>query len=217
VELEDGKLDAMIEAHGGNRQTDEMAAHEFEEAPYELRTREVGVAAALGEAVVPLTELRETLPEVYGLIESMKMEAAVLGMVGDRNTVLLMPYYMYDDKKLVKSMAGLSFNKKLGDVAMAHKGRPLGFGLFFAMNLPKVRGEGADLMFDIKTVMDPHDIMNPGKLLEGLTKFGIPLPAGVMRGGMSAMSGMKKVMSKDKAFEERVDDYKEEKAGHGGH
>jgi glycolate oxidase len=217
VAIEDRTIDDLVTKHGGTRLPDDVAQHEWEESPYELRAREVGVSAALAEAVVPLTELPETLPEVYELIRGMKMEAAVLGMMGDRNTVLLMPYYMYNEKKMVKSMTVLSFGSKLGNIAMAHKGRPLGFGLFYAHNLKKVRGDGADLMFDIKTVVDPHDIMNPGKLLEGLTKFGFPLPGLVMDVGMGAMAGGKKLMSKDSSFEDNVEDFKEEKEAHGGH
>jgi glycolate oxidase len=214
VEWEEKELDRLIGQHGGQRLPDEDAQHEWMENPYEFRVREVGVSAALAEVVIPITEFKDTIKELYELIRKMKMEAAVLGMVGDRNTILLMPYYLYVEKKLVKSMTSLSFPKKVGDLAMRHKGRPLGFGLFFAQNLKKVRGKGADVMYDIKTVVDPYDVINPGKMFEGMTRYGMPMPGFTMNVGMNVMSAGKKVLPKDKAFKKAAEKH-EERPGHG--
>ncbi len=204
VDWENGVINELIAKHGGKRLTDEDAMHEWEENPYEFRVREVGVSAALAEVVVPLTEFRDMVQELYELIRSMKMEASIIGMMGDRNTVLLMPYYLYVEKKLIKSMASLSFGAKVGNLAMEHKGRPLGFGLFYAQNLKRIRGEGANLMWDLKTTIDPHDIINPGKMLEGLMRFGIGMPGFGMRMGMGVMAVGKKVLTKDKALDEAM-------------
>ena len=216
VEMEDRVIQGLIGKHGGRRLSDKEAEHEWSENPYEFRMREVGVSAALGEVVVPLPEFPAVVEESYELIKRMKMEASIVGMLGDRNTVLLMPYYLYIDKKLVKSLASLSFPKKIGDIAMAHGGRPLGFGLFFAQNLRRIRGEGADVMYSIKNVIDPHDIMNPGKLFEGLTRFGIPLPGAVMGVSMEAMALGKRALPRDTAFKRLVDERKEEEKHRAG-
>ena len=204
VEWEEGEIDALIAKHGGKRLPDEAAQHEWDENPYEFRVREVGVSAALAEVVVPVTEFREMIGDTYELIKKMKMQASIIGMMGDRNTVLLMPYYLYVEKKLIKSMTSLSFASKVGNLSYEHKGRPLGFGLFYAQNLKKIRGKGADVMWDIKTVIDPHDVINPGKMFEGLMRFGIPMPGIGMRMGMGMMAVGKKMLTKDKALEQKV-------------
>lgn len=215
VAWEESVVDGLIAKHGGSRLSDEDAQHEWEENPYEFRVREVGVSAALAEVVVPMTEFREMVDELYGLISKMKMQASIIGMLGDRNTVLLMPYYLYVEKKLVKSMASLSFATKVGNLSMEHKGRPLGFGLFYAQNLKKIRGQGANVMWDIKTVMDPHDVVNPGKMFEGLMRFGVPMPGFGMKMGMGMMAGMKKMMTKDKAIDKAVEEHGQ--VSEGGH
>jgi len=214
VKLEEAALDRLIAEHGGNRLDDKTAQHEWDERYYEFRMREVGVSAALAEIVVPINRFPQAVEESYRLIRGMKMEASVIGLVGDRNTAMLMPYFIYNEKQLVKSMLSLSFTKKLGDIGFRNRGRPLGFGLFFAANLPRVRGQGASTMFDIKSVMDPHDIMNPGKMLEGLTRFGLPIPGFAMNLGMDVMAIGKRILPKDKAFKKGVEKYEPHEHGH---
>ena len=53
-------------------------------------------------------------------------------------------------------------------------------------------------------VMDPHDIVNPGKMFEGLMRFGIPMPGIGMKMGMGMMAVGKKMLTKDKALETKV-------------
>jgi glycolate oxidase len=217
VEYEESVIDGLIKEKGGNKLPDPDAAHEWEERFFEFRMRAVGISAALSEVVVPLNRFPQATHDIYEMIDSMKMEASVIGMIGDRNTIMFMPYFMYDEGQVVKSMASLSFTKKLGDIGIKNRGRPLGFGLFFAGNLGKVRGIGADVMFDIKSVLDPHDVLNPGKMLEGMTRFGIPIPGFGMDLGMNVMAIGKKVLTKDKAFSKNVVGYNEDQEKHHKH
>ncbi len=217
VKVEEDVLDNLSAQFEGKKMSDSIAEHEWNERAYEFRPREVGLSAALGEIVVPLNKLPHVLRDIYELVDNMGMEASVIGMVTDRNTVALLPYFIFDDKKLIKGTTSLAFPKKLGDIGFEHGGRPLGLGLLFAGNLPKIRGEAAELMFDIKTVLDPHDIMNPGKSIEGITKQGIPIPKIAMDLGMGAMAAVKMVMPEDKAFKERAKEYKKKHAGKGQH
>ena len=214
VQYEEKVLDALSQKHGGTKMSDHTAEHEWNERAYEFRPREVGLSAALGEIVVPLPKFPIVIREIYELINDMGMEASIIGMVSDRNTVALLPYFIFDDKKLVRGMTGLAFPKKLGDIALRHDGRPLGLGLLFAGNLPVIRGEAAELMYDIKTVLDPYDIMNPGKSLEGITKQGVPIPKIGMDMGMGMMAAVKMVMTDDVAFKKKAKEFKKKNKEH---
>lgn len=212
VRYEEKVITQLAQAAGGLKLSDKVAEQEWDERAYEFRPREVGLSAVPGEIVVPLSRFQEVIGKVYELIDDMGMEASIIGMMGDRSTVVLLPYFIFDETDIIKSTTSLSFPKKLGDIGFSTGGHPVGLGLFFAGNLPKLHGTyGAELMFNLKTMIDPHDIVNPGKLLEGVTKFGAPIPGKVMNLSMDAMALAKKTMPKDTTYERKAKEFKNEK------
>ena len=71
-------------------------------------------------------------------------------------------------------------------------------------------------MRDLKTFMDPHDVINPGHLVCGKTRFGITLNKNLMGVASKLMVGVKKLLPADNTFvanSERFhyDDMEEEK------
>ncbi len=198
LDIEEIVLNSIITEQNGERMERKIAQHEWDERFFELRTKRAGPTATLGEVFVPLSRMSQMIAATYKLIKKMKLRAAITGMISDRNTVVFMPYYLSDERKLIRNMVSLSFVKKLGDLAFAHGGRPAGLGLFFSGNLKKMYGPGRDNMKDIKAALDPYDIMNPGKTTEGLTRFGIPIPAFALNMGMNVMAWVKHLMTRDK-------------------
>ena len=165
----------------------------------------MGIGAIPGEILVPIEGFEKALADTMQLVQKMKLKGPVIGTVADRNTVMLMPYYLTDEHNFLRSTAAMGFGKKLGDIAFENGGRPVGLGLFFAGNLSKYRGkEGAELVRKIKALVDPDDIMNPGKVVETGTRFGIALPAAFMNFGMNMMAGMKRLMPRDKVGESEL-------------
>ena len=205
VDLEEKLLDEAMASVGSRKEPAETAEHEWSERSYEFRVRELGAGAVPGEILVPIESFDKVLEETKKLIESMKLKGPIIGTLADYNTVMLMPYYLTDEHNFFRSMAAMGFGKKLGDIAFQNGGRPVGLGVFFAGNLDKYRGkEGAALIRSIKALVDPNDIMNPGKLVETGTRFGISMPAFLMNFGMNMMVGMKKLMPRDKIGEREI-------------
>jgi len=213
VELEEKVVDEIVAKHGGKKLADEVGQHEWDERSYEFRCREMGLGSVPMEVLVPTASYAQMVNDMYDLMRSMKMEGAIIGIMADRNTVMFMPYYVYDAESLVKGVTSLSFNYKCGDLAYKNGGRMLGgFGLFFGSTLKKVRGAGYEVEVAIKNALDPKEIMNPGKLLGMKTRFGLPVSAGMLGFGMGAMATVKKILPGDKNVEEKAHAFEMEEA-----
>lgn len=209
VDYEEKTIDNIFTSAGAEKEPKETAEHEWSERNYEFRVRELGVGAIPGEVLVPIDRLNVVLEGTAKLIKQLKMNAPLIGTVADNNTVMLMPYYLTDEHKLIASTASMGFAKRLGDLAFENGGRPVGLGIFFAGNLAKVRGkEGARLIRSLKEMLDPNGIMNPGKMVETGTRWGISMPAFLMNFGMHMMGSVKRILPRDRIGEKELGNLK---------
>ena len=204
-DLEEAAVDAMAEKYGGRKIAGEIAEHEWEERCYEFRARKLGVGEIPAEVIVPVHDWGTFTDECYDGFEAMKMEAGgVIGVMVDRSTTLFMPYYFKDDE-LLTGMLAFGFNFYLGDRAALYGGRSTGFGVFFAWMLDVIHDEAtAGKMRDLKTVLDTHDVVNPGHVVCGSTRFGLNLSKGLMGLGSTLMQTMKKLFPADKTFSKNL-------------
>jgi glycolate oxidase len=215
VALEEKVVDEIVAAAGGKRVDDHIAEHEWEERSYEFRARKVGVGAIPAEVIVPVAKWAEFVDRCYQAFEDMKMDTGgIIGMIADRSTAMFMPYYFMNNETLL-GMLGFSFNAYLGDISAEYGGRALGLGVFFASNLSSYRDKAAiEAMKDIKTVLDPHDVMNPGHMLCGKTRFGLTLGKNLMGVAFTFMEGVKKLSPKDKTFDNNIDRFEFDEMEH---
>jgi glycolate oxidase len=198
VDYEEEVLDKIAKSNNGDKKSRKTAQHEWDERYFEMRIKKLGPTLITGEAMTPVSTMPSMISGINKIFRKMKLRGAITGFISDRNTITFMPYYLTDERKMVKSLLSMSFVKKFGDLAFKNDGRPAGLGLFFASNLKRLHGDSLELMNDIKFALDPYNIMNPGKLLEGVTRFGIPIPSIAMNLGMNTMATLKGLMGKDK-------------------
>ena len=201
VERDLAELDAFASLLGGKRVDDKIGEHEWEERCYEFRARKVGVGEIPAEVVVPVSEFGQFTGECYEGFKKMKMEpGGVIGVVVDRNTIMFMPYYFKDDESLL-GMTAFAFNFYLGDRANAYGGRTTGFGVFFAWNLDNIHDNATvQYMRAMKTKLDPRDVVNPGHLVCGNTRFGIKMSKQLMSVGSSLIQTVKKLLPANTTF-----------------
>jgi glycolate oxidase len=212
VAWEEKKLDEIMAKYGAQKMPEADATHEWEERCYEFRAREIGIGHIPGEALLPLNKFEETVDVCYSILGDLKMTGAIIGSMVDRNTVMFMPYYLFNPDEL-QNLTSFAFNKRFADASMTMGGRPLGFGAFFASNLDPIRGNGARYIRAIKKLIDPEDIMNPGKLTGTTTRYGIRIPPALFNLAMGAMSYVRKALpSEAPDIEDLQKAYAEERA-----
>ena len=201
VDRDMAELDAITSQLGGRRVSDEVSDHEWVERCYEFRARKVGVGEIPAEVIVPVSKYGQFTDECYEGFKRMKMEAGgVIGVVVDRNTAMFMPYYFKDDESLL-GMTAFAFNFYLGDRAASYGGRSTGFGVFFAWNLDFIHDHSTvQYMRSMKTMLDPREVVNPGHLVCGNTRFGIKMGKQLMTIGSSLMQTIKKLLPANTTF-----------------
>jgi glycolate oxidase len=188
-------IDAIMMENGGEKLSEEIAMHEWDERFFELRVKRLGPSLILYEVFVPVSDLYEAIRRFNEFAADRKLPTGITGVISDRNTATLMPYFLVDERHLIKFMTSLSTTAALGNISFDLGGRPAGLGTFWASNLPRLHGKGSLVMDDIKSAIDPYGVLNPGKMLEGVTRFGIPIPGIGMKFGMSGMALFRRVAS----------------------
>lgn len=191
-------VDKVMFDHNGEKMDKTNAIHEWNERFYEVRMKKLGPTLVLYEIYLPIPKLYEALNKFSKFAEKRNLQTGITGVISDRNTVALMPYFLVDERKLIQFMTSLSTTQALSNIAFKLGGRPAGLGLFYAVNLPLMHGKASNVMDDIKSAIDPYGIMNPGKFVEGTTRFGVPIPGIGMKFGMGGMALYRRVVSTGK-------------------
>ena len=198
IDIEEEMADKIMSDHGGKKEKKKFADHEWSERFFEAKSRRLGPGFLLGESYCPITQFGEMAKRSRKVLKKLKMKGAVVGMMADPNTALFMTYAITNEHKLIRGMVSMALVKKLTDAAFKLGGRPAGFGLLFSGNLKKIQGKGVYVMDELKSAIDPHYIMNPGKFIENSTRFGIPVPGFALNIGMDVMAIAKRIMTADK-------------------
>lgn len=117
------------------------------------------------DVCVPISRLAECVTETFQDIEEMGFVAPMVGHAGDGNFHVLVLLDM-DDADEVAKAAG--FVSKLNKRAIAMDGTCTGEHGIGQGKMPYLEaeiGHGVDLIRQIKAVIDPQNIMNPGKIV----------------------------------------------------
>lgn len=124
-----------------------------------------GASALATDVCVPVSRLAECVMETYADIEELKLIAPIVGHVGDGNFHVLPLIDMHKPEE-VKAVE--TFNDRLVTRALEMGGTCTGehgIGMGKMKFLRREHGSGVDVMLAIKKALDPHNILNPGKIV----------------------------------------------------
>jgi D-lactate dehydrogenase (cytochrome) len=100
-------------------------------------------------------------------IEKTGLDGALLGHVGDGNYHAIIMIDLSDSEEVKKAK---ELNAHLVDYALSRGGSCTGehgVGIGKAVYQRKEHGDALDIMLDIKKILDPKGILNPGKIFKG--------------------------------------------------
>lgn len=123
-----------------------------------------GVDALSTDVCVPISRLATCVNETRADIDELGLLAPIVGHVGDGNFHTLPIFDMSAPDELAKVQ---EFVRRLGQRALDHDGTCTGehgIGMGKIDMLECEHGAGVPVMKAIKTALDPHNIMNPGKI-----------------------------------------------------
>jgi glycolate oxidase len=87
-----------------------------------------------------------------------------------------MPMYLADERSRWKFLSLLPVVNEITGVGLKANGEPYGFGIWNSFFLKQVYGdEKVREMKKRKKRLDPNNVLNPGKMYQVKTRYGIPL------------------------------------------
>lgn len=169
-------LQDLISTVGGTVLPHERAVEEWDERFYPMRIRKAGPTLLAGEVTIPLSKLQYAMDETRKIKEKYDLRMGLKCFMVSDDTVLYMPMYLADERERWKFMSLLPVVNEITSMGLKADGRPYGFGIWNSFYLRDVYGDTkVSEMKERKRRLDPNDIMNPGKLYQAKTKFGLPL------------------------------------------
>lgn len=157
-----GSKDWVAETNSKERAILWKARHEL---AYAFRHQNPKLKAGGADVCVPISKLAEVVVFARKLIDQSGMEGGVLGHVGDGNfhTILL---YDPNNPEQIKTIEDI--NDQIVKLALSFGGTCTGehgVGLGKIKYQQQEHGVALELMLSIKKLIDPRNIMNPGKVL----------------------------------------------------
>lgn len=125
-----------------------------------------GAIGYVTDVCVPVSQLAESIRRTKADLQSCSLPAPLFGHVGDGNFHVVFPIMPGNAEELAEAR---HYGKLIVEHALALDGTCTGehgIGIGKREALQAEHGEAANVMREIKAALDPHNLMNPGKLFE---------------------------------------------------
>ncbi|MCB1526701.1 MAG: FAD-binding protein [Hyphomicrobiaceae bacterium] len=136
------------------------------DALYASRALRPGIKGISTDVCVPVSQLPACINAIQDVIASTSIQAPLVGHVGDGNFHLVL---LYDPDNAKEAEEAHQINTHLVEMAIEMGGTCTGehgVGMGKKAYMSKEHGAALDAMRQIKRALDPHNIMNPGKIFD---------------------------------------------------
>jgi len=172
----EGPVDELMEAasivqstvkdHSGiTLLSESLAEAEWEERFKSIRIKRGGPAVLGGEILLPVNSLAAYITDIDKMTKSYGVNFMSYGHVVSPEQATVMTMFFADETKTIRYIINLSLVKKIQDAGYRHGGCPYGVGLWNTPYLGRIYSSSQiGKLRDRKKILDPRDIMNPGKV-----------------------------------------------------
>ena len=181
-------LQRVVSEAGGTMYSNAEANEEWEERFYYMRIKKAGPTLLAGEITFNAQKLPFVLKETRKIKNKHNLKLGVKAFVISDDSILYMPMFLADERKRWKFIALLPVINNITEIGLKAGGGPYGIGIWNAFFLHATYG--AEKVRELKARkrrLDPRDIMNPGKLYQVMTRFGVPLWGTFFKLGISML------------------------------
>ncbi len=140
-----------------------------------LQIKRGGPSLLSSEFNVATARLNEALAGLARIGEKHRVQVGTLGILL-KDSVNLLPMVLNDERKRFGYTLSVGITKAFNDLALELNGTPYGVGLFNAFYSREIHGARLEKLKLLKKKLDPQNIMNPGKSMKHMTRYGIALP-----------------------------------------
>jgi len=165
IAAEHGGRDFQWAVNEDERQALWRARHD---AAYACKALRPGCEMWPTDVCVPISRLAECISETRKDIDESGLTAPIVGHVGDGNFHVVMILDTSDEAEMQRAH---EFNRRLIARSLAMGGTSTGehgIGLGKRAELLDEHGAAVEVMLSIKQALDPLNIMNPGKMFDGV-------------------------------------------------
>jgi len=161
VQHDEDRISVLMKNNGAEKENGGTAGRLWSRQLIDLESKTAKLVPVFGEVLVPISNLTKMLDDTYAIFKKMQLNGEVMGTLCDRSTILFTPYFLVKQGDLRKSGPQILFSRKLGALAFKYGGRPSGLSLVLGKKTKQAYGNGLKTILDIKSAIDPHNIMNP--------------------------------------------------------
>ncbi len=145
-----------------------------------LMFKKLGPSLFAQETRLPIRFLSGALDELSNLLQGERWAVESLG--GDRGAVTLTIMVVGDERRRGEYLKTFSLARPIAAMGKKYHGSIFGVGLHNALHMASIHGRGLEVMKDIRSSLDPKNVLNPGKTTQ------VRLPGPMVKVSMAMMS-----------------------------